>query len=62
MEIGKHKKQFGNHAEDYSKYRRVYIKDLYSIFFSLLPKKNVKILDIACGTGKSTEPMTRGGF
>jgi ubiquinone/menaquinone biosynthesis C-methylase UbiE len=62
MEIDKHKKQFGNLAEDYSKYRKPYTEELYKLFFSLVQQGNKKILDIACGTGKSTEPLVRDGF
>jgi ubiquinone/menaquinone biosynthesis C-methylase UbiE len=59
MEINKHKKQFGNQAENYTKYRKPYIDELYDLLFSLAPKEGAKILDIACGTGKSTEPLVR---
>ncbi|MEI6345897.1 MAG: class I SAM-dependent methyltransferase [bacterium] len=59
MDIDKHKKQFGNQAENYTKYRKPYTEKLYELLFSLAPGK--KILDIACGTGKSTEPMVRSG-
>ncbi len=57
MEINKHKKQFGNQAENYTKYRKPYTEELYKLLFSLIPDGNKKILDIACGTGKSTEPL-----
>lgn len=57
MEINKHRKQFGNNATDYTRYRKPYIKELYKYLFDLLPQCNVKILDVACGTGKSTEPQ-----
>ena len=32
---------------------------MYKLLFSLVHEGNKKILDIACGTGKSTEPMVR---
>lgn len=59
MDIDKHKKQFGNQAENYTKYRKPYTEKLYELLFSLNPGK--RILDMACGTGKSTEPMVREG-
>ena len=59
MEIDKHKKQFGVQAEDYTKYRKPYPEKLYEFLFSLLATNQKKILDIACGTGKSTEPLLR---
>jgi ubiquinone/menaquinone biosynthesis C-methylase UbiE len=57
MEIDRHKNQFGNQAENYTKYRKPYIQELYELLFSLAPKDSKRILDIACGTGKSTEPL-----
>lgn len=62
MKIDEHKKQFGNQAENYTKYRRPYTDELYKLLFSLLPKESTKILDIACGTGKSTEPLVKNGL
>ncbi len=59
MEIDKHKKQFGNQAENYTKYRKPYTEKLYELLFSLAPQGQKKILDIACGTGKSTEPLVK---
>lgn len=59
MDINKHKKQFGNQAENYTKYRKPYEKELYEFLFSLVSGKNKRILDVACGTGKSTEPLLR---
>jgi ubiquinone/menaquinone biosynthesis C-methylase UbiE len=59
MEIDKHKKQFGNQAENYTKYRKPYTEELYKLLFSLISADNKKILDIACGTGKSTEPLVK---
>ncbi len=62
MEIDKHKKQFGNQAENYTKYRQPYIEELYTLLFSLIPDDSKKVLDVACGTGKSTQPLVRGNF
>ncbi|MDB5265651.1 MAG: Alternative oxidase/tellurite resistance protein TehB [Parcubacteria group bacterium] len=62
MEIDRHKNQFGNQAENYTKYRRPYDIDVHDLFSSLLSKSATKILDIACGTGKSTEPLVKNGL
>lgn len=59
MNISKHKKTFGNLAKDYTRYRREYTPKVYHKLFSLLPKKELVILDLACGTGKSTEPLVK---
>ncbi|MES2225404.1 MAG: class I SAM-dependent methyltransferase [Patescibacteria group bacterium] len=55
MEIDIHKNKFGNQAENYTKYRRPYIQEVRELLFSLLPNNSERALDIACGTGKSTE-------
>jgi ubiquinone/menaquinone biosynthesis C-methylase UbiE len=57
MKIEKHNKQFGNLALDYTKYRKPYPKELFEFFFSLLKEEKNLVLDIACGTGKSTESL-----
>ncbi len=62
MDIEKIKKQFGNEASNYTKYRRPYPNELYDLLFSLIPKGSKKILDVACGTGKSTEPLIESGL
>lgn len=62
MEIENHKKQFGNQAENYTKYRKPYIEEVHKLLFSLLSDKSSIILDIACGTGKSTEPLVSKGL
>lgn len=62
MEIDKHKKQFGNQAENYTKYRRPYDEKVYTLLFSQIPEGSNRILDIACGTGKSTEPLIKKGL
>jgi ubiquinone/menaquinone biosynthesis C-methylase UbiE len=35
---------------------------VHDLFFSLLSKDSGRLLDIACGTGKSAEPLVRDGF
>jgi ubiquinone/menaquinone biosynthesis C-methylase UbiE len=62
MEINLHKNQFGNQAENYTKYRRPYDIDVYELFFSKLPKGDTRVLDVACGTGKSAEPLVKEGL
>ena len=51
------KRSFGLVAKEYQKYRRSYDPKLYRLLFSLLPQAELTILDIGCGTGKSTEPL-----
>jgi ubiquinone/menaquinone biosynthesis C-methylase UbiE len=62
MEIDQHKNKFGTQAENYTKYRKPYEADVHELFFSLLPTDSKRVLDIACGTGKSTEPLVREGM
>ncbi len=62
MKINKHKKQFGNQAENYTKYRKAYDGALYAKLEALLPSGSDRILDVACGTGKSTEPLIEYGL
>lgn len=62
MEINKHKKQFGEQAAAYTQYRQPYPKELYEFLFSVLPHGSKSILDIGCGTGKSTEPLLDAGL
>ncbi len=52
-----HKTAFGRMAKEYQEYRRLYDPRLYKLLFSILPEGEVNILDIGCGTGKSTEPL-----
>ncbi len=59
MKPSKQKISFGLVAKEYQKYRRSYDPKLYDLLFSLLPDKELKFLDIGCGTGKSTEPIFR---
>ena len=62
MEIDTIKKQFGNEAANYTKFRKPYPQELYDLLFSRFPQDGKKILDIACGTGKSTEPLLLSGL
>ncbi len=51
------KKLFGLQAANYTKYREPYPEELFSILIKHIPEGSKNILDIACGTGKSTEPL-----
>ena len=55
------KTSFGLVAKEYQKYRRSYDARLFRLLFSLFgaakTDKTYSILDIGCGTGKSTEPI-----
>ncbi len=57
MEHDAIKKLFGPEAKNYTKYRTSYPKELFDLLISLIPAHSSDILDIACGTGKSTEPL-----
>jgi ubiquinone/menaquinone biosynthesis C-methylase UbiE len=58
MKISNRKQSFGNLAKDYQKYRLSYDPRLYKLLFSLIKNKtNISVLDIGCGTGKSTTPL-----
>lgn len=37
------------------------MEEVHELLFSKLPKDSRQVLDIACGTGKSTEPLVREG-
>lgn len=56
------KKLFGPEAKNYTKYRTPYPKELFDLLLSSLPKGGTTILDIGCGTGKSTEPLVDTGL
>jgi ubiquinone/menaquinone biosynthesis C-methylase UbiE len=51
------KKLFGPQAANYTKYREPYPKELFDLLIEQMPEGSNNILDIACGTGKSTEPL-----
>ena len=51
------KKLFGPEAKNYTKYRTPYPKELFDLLVKEIPQGSTTILDIACGTGKSTEPL-----
>jgi len=40
MEIDQHKNKFGSQAENYTKYRRPYMDEVYDLLFSLLPNNS----------------------
>ncbi len=61
VNLSKHKKTFGSIAKDYTKYRRPYPKKVFQMFFLCMAEKPKKILDLACGTGKSTESLIKKG-
>ena len=57
MKQSQQRLSFGRVAKEYQRYRRSYDPKLYKLLFSLLPQRELNILDIGCGTGKSTEPL-----
>jgi len=56
MDLSKNRLAFGSIAENYQKYRRGYPQELYDFLRTLAPSQ-AAVLDIGCGTGKSTEPL-----
>ncbi len=56
------KKLFGPEAKNYTKYRTPYPEELFELLISLIPKDGNNVLDVACGTGKSTEPLVGIGL
>jgi ubiquinone/menaquinone biosynthesis C-methylase UbiE len=65
MNLSKQKQVFGSYAKDYQKYRRYYNTKLYKLLSSIIKKqfasKELSILDVGCGTGKSTVPLLKIG-
>lgn len=60
--IDSFKKLFGPEAENYTKFRDPYPEKLFDLLKSKIPKGSDKILDLACGTGKSTERLADTGL
>ncbi len=60
--IDKFNKLFGPEAENYTKYRAPYPKELFDLLVKQIPKGSKTILDVGCGTGKSTEPLLSTGL
>ena len=57
------KDKFGTQVKEYDKYRTTYPKEFYDYVFRISKIENAKdILDLGCGTGKSTEPLYRKGL
>ncbi|MDD4902378.1 MAG: class I SAM-dependent methyltransferase [Patescibacteria group bacterium] len=58
--MAKQNELFGQVAKEYQKHRSSYDLRTYKFLASLLGgrSRQYKILDIGCGTGKSTEPLT----
>ena len=56
------KKLFGAQAANYTKYREPYPQELFDVLVKLIPKGATDILDVACGTGKSAEPLLSLGI
>lgn len=62
MEHNIFKKLFGSEAKNYTKYRTPYPKELFDLLVKSLPQESTNILDVACGTGKSTESLLSTGL
>lgn len=62
MSHATYKKLFGPEAKNYTKYRTPYPEELFDFLISKIPNESKTILDIACGTGKSTEPLIATGL
>lgn len=60
INMAKQNELFGQVAKEYQKHRSSYDLRTYKFLASLLGgrSRQYKILDIGCGTGKSTEPLT----
>ncbi len=52
--------QFGEVVTNYQQYRKSHPREIFAELFSLMKNKGgAVILDLACGSGKSTEPLVR---
>lgn len=58
----KRAERFGEVVKDYQRYRKSHPKEIFDKFFSLLSPRSATVLDLACGSGKSTEPLVRKGI
>ena len=56
------KKLFGKEAANYTKFREPYPDALFALLLEQIPADSSNILDLACGTGKSTEPLVEAGI
>ncbi len=55
--------RFGEVVKNYQRYRKSHPRELFKKFFSLMKvKSGTAVLDLACGSGKSTEPLVRRGI
>lgn len=61
--IKRTKRQFGTQARFYDKYRARPPQEICDLPFKILQGSKIKkVLDLGCGTGKSTEPLVRSGI
>jgi ubiquinone/menaquinone biosynthesis C-methylase UbiE len=51
--------RFGLNAVGYEKFRPKYPEKIYKTFFKVAPPGKISVLDLACGTGRSTFQLVR---
>lgn len=49
--------KFGRVVNAYQRHRAAYPTKLHALFFRLAARRRSDVLDVACGSGKSTEPL-----